>query len=551
MHCIARRKIVSFIFLCCAYLPFSASSQSLNFNSSDLPVMIINTGGAAIPDDPKIVAHMGLIYNGTGNRNAITDSMNEYNGTIGIEIHGQSSQMFPMKSYGIELREADGVTSKDVALFGLPAHSDWILYAPYTDKTLMRNFLAYTIAREMGRWASNCRYVELILNGEYVGIYVLEEQIRRDKNRVNISKLKTSDTTGDNITGGYIIRIDKDYTGFYSNYTPQGAPQSRILFNYYYPKEADILPKQTAYIASYIDSFETALAAKPFADTVTGYRHYADVNSFIDYFIVNELSRNVDGYRLSTYLYKDKFSKGGKLVAGPVWDYDLAFRNADYCQGSDTSGWAYAFNGVCPGDSWFVPFWWNSLLSDTVFTAALRCRWKSLRTGSLSETRLYTLIDSVVSLTAEARTRHFAQWPVLGEYVWPNPQPLATNYPEEISYLKQWIHDRLNWIDKHIPNNGACSDYPDDAPMSFAVKQYPVPMTRQVTLEINSRNSQVINLLVTGADGKSYFTKQFAAVKGKTTFTMQTEILPAGVYLLRFYNEAGEHLMLKTIKSNY
>ncbi|MEI9911726.1 MAG: CotH kinase family protein [Bacteroidota bacterium] len=139
---------------------FISTAQPLT--SSNLPIIIINTNGQAIVDDPKITADMGIIYNGAGVRNNVTDPFNHYNGKIGIEIRGQSSQQFPMKPYGIELRDNTG-SSQEKVLFGLPKESDWVLYAPYTDKTLMRNFLAYTMSREMGHWAANCRYVEVIV----------------------------------------------------------------------------------------------------------------------------------------------------------------------------------------------------------------------------------------------------------------------------------------------------------------------------------------------------------------------------------------------------
>src|SRR4029079_8151760 len=187
---------------------------------------------------------------------------------------------------------------------------------------------------------------------------------------------------------------------------------------------------------------------------------FADIPSFIDYFIVNEVSRNVDGYRLSSYFYKDRNSKNRKIIAGPVWDYDLAFRNADYCDGSNLSGWAYQFNYVCPGDgAGLIPFWWNRFMEDTAFKGSLRCRWKQLRSTTLSETHFNFLIDSVFNLVNEARVRHFQRWPILGQYVWPNAQPIPTSYEGEIAALKTWIAARLQWIDVNIPNSGACMDY--------------------------------------------------------------------------------------------
>ena len=406
-------------FLLAGLLLLTLSSFTQTLSSSNLPIIVINTAGQTILNDPKIAADMGIIYNGAG-RNAVTDPFNHYNGKIGIELRGQSSQQFPMKSYGIELRDAAGA-SQDKALFGLPKESDWVLYAPYNEKTLLHNFLAYTISREMGYWAANCRYVELMLNGDYKGIYVLMEKIKRGTGRVNISKLAATDVSGDAVTGGYIFSIDKDADGWYSRYVPGGSFTQFIRFSYVYPKITAIVPQQAAYLKSFVDSFENSLTGSSFQDKATGWRKFADDASFIDYFIVNEASRNVDGYRLSSYFYKDRDSKGGKIVAGPVWDYDLAFRNANYCSGSNVDGWAYRFNTVCPADYWLVPFWWDRLMSDTAFGSNLLCRWKAVRQTTLSLSHLNALIDSVAALTAEARQRHFQRWPVLGQYVWPNP----------------------------------------------------------------------------------------------------------------------------------
>ncbi len=344
----------------------------VELSSSNLPILVINTNGLSIPDEPKIPADMGIIFNGAGQRNNITDPFNEYNGKIAIEIRGQSSQMFPMKSYSVDLKKASG-SSLDAPLLGMPKESDWVLYAPYTDKTLMRNFLAYTMSRELGHWASNCRVVEVVLNGEYVGVYVLMEKIKRNANRVNIAKMTTADNSGDAVTGGYIFSIDKEPDGWFSSYPkPNSNFNDFRQYSYVTPKLADITTEQMNYLKSYVDSFENALAGPLYQDPEKGVRKFADLASFMDYFFVNEISRNVDGYRLSSYFHKDRNSINGKIKAGPVWDYDLAFRNADYCNGSYIQGWAYEFNNVCGGDqAGLIPFWWERLMTDTAFVGGL------------------------------------------------------------------------------------------------------------------------------------------------------------------------------------
>lgn len=525
-------------------------AQTVNLSSSNLPIVVINTHGAEIPDDPKIPADMGIIYNGTGVRNNITDPFNHYNGQIGIEIRGKSSQSFPMKSYSIELQDATG-NDIEQAILGMPKEADWVLYAPYTDKTLMRNFLAYTMSREMGNYASRCRYVELVLNGDYRGVYILEEKIKRGSGRLPITKMSATDNAGDAVTGGYIFKIDKkdpDEQSWFSPFWPTGNLSRPIEFIYEYPKSENITVSQKSYLQSYVDSFENALASTNYQDPVNGYQKFADVASFIDFFIVNEVSRNVDGYRLSSYFHKDRQSKGGKLKAGPVWDFDLGFRNADYCNGWETTGWSFQFNNICNNDTWLVPFWWDRLFNDSTFTNDLRCRWKTLRNGSLNEQRLFFLVDSVNALLGEASARHFQRWPILGQYVWPNPQPIPSTYAGEIASLKQWLGQRLAWIDQNIPNTGDCYDWPAYKPGTMEVKVYPNPFHQAPTVRLTSRNTQVIHTELFDLSGRKLYNASWNVPNGFTNLPIPLDRFATGLYYLRVRNDLGESVSFKLIR---
>jgi hypothetical protein len=528
----------------------AAFSQVLT--SSNLPIIIINTNGQTIPNDPKITADMGIIYNGNGARNNITDPQNHYSGKIGIEIRGQSSQMFPMKSYSIELRDAAG-KSQEKSLFGLPKEADWVLYAPYTDKTLMRNFLAYTMTNEMGRWAAHCRFAEVVLNGEYIGIYVFMERIKRGNGRLNIAKMGSSDITGDAVTGGYIFSLDKEPNGWFSSFaTPNSTTAATRQYSYVYPKPENIVQQQKDYLKSFVDSFENAVHSQNFQDPVNGVRKFADISSFVDYFIVNELSRNVDGYRLSSYFYKDRNSLNSKIFAGPVWDYDLAFRNADYCDGSNITGWAYRFNYVCPGDgAGLIPFYWYKLVEkDSAFRGQLRCRWKNLKQSSLSEQRINFLIDSVANLTSEARQRHFQKWPVLGQYVWPNPQPIPTSYEGEVAALKEWVHNRLFWLDNNMPNEGACEDWPANFVETMKVEIFPNPAGEtNLTIKIKVKSEQPVTLQVTDAIGRLMHSQRINALPPINYINnINTAGWSKGLYFFRFSNTTGEKIITKVIR---
>ncbi len=535
-----------FLPVICSLLAAVVSGQTLN--SSNLPIIVINTNGQEIVDDPKITADMGIIYNGEGVRNAMTDPFNHYNGKIGIEIRGQSSQMFPMKSYSIELWDNSG-NSLDKSLFGLPKESDWVLYAPYTDKTLMRNFLAYTMSRELGHWAANCRFVEVVVNGDYKGIYVFMEKIKRGSGRVPVSKIGAADVSGDAVTGGYIFSIDKEADAWYSSvYPPYGTNGQNIRFAYVYPKLSSIVAAQQNYLKNYVDSFEAALNGDQYQDKQNGWRRFADEASFIDYLIVNEVSRNVDSYRLSAYFNKDRQSKGGKIVAGPVWDYDLAFRNANYCKGAETSGWAYHFNKDCPQDYWQIPFWWYQFEKDSAFQSNLRCRWKQVRQGSLSDSRIYNLIDSIVTLTAEAQQRHFQRWPVLGQYIWPNPQPIPTSYAGEISALKEWVSARISWISSNIPNAGPCYDYPASETSSIIAHFYPNPVGSSLTLDIKSSLVQKVLVRITDAMGRTMLSQACNLHYGENYIPVAAGQWSPGIYILSYQADSGEKGIQKLLK---
>jgi hypothetical protein len=456
-----------------------------------------------------------------------------------------------MKSYGLELRDASG-SSVEKSLFGMPKEADWVLYAPYTDKTLMRNFLAYTISNELGRWAAHCRFVEVVINGDYKGIYVFMERIKRGSGRVNIAKMSNTDITDDAVTGGYIFSLDKEPNGWFSSYAaPNSTTSNKRQFSYVYPKPENIVQAQKDYIKNYVDSFENALAAQYFQHKTNGVRKFAELSSFIDYFIVNEVSRNVDGYRLSAFFYKDRNSKDRKIYAGPAWDYDLAFRNANYCEGSNTSGWAYQFNNVCPGDgAGLIPFWWEKLMLDTTFISDLRCRWKDLRQSMLSIDHLNHIIDSIATLTNEARQRHFQRWPVLGQYVWPNAQPIPTTYEGEITALKEWLNNRLRWIDFNIQNAGACEDWEDIAAEDLQVDIYPNPNNgTDVTIKLKTKDPQTIYVSVFDGVGKLVHAQGINAVPVSNVLVIDgMRKWQTGIYYFIFSATSGQKVTKKLIK---
>ena len=414
-----------------------------------IPHVQINTLNKEIVDEPKISSKMIITK----------DSMILYDGNIGIEYRGSSSQLFDKKSYGFETWDEKN-EDMDYPLLGFPEEEDWIFYGPYSDKTLIRNKLIYDLSNQIGRYASRTKFCELTINNQYMGVYVFMEKLKRDKNRIAIKKLENDDLDSINISGGYIIKIDKsddengeqvynDFNAFISNYKPNYATYQSIWFNYEYPKPKDIHNEQKQYINSYFDNFEKALSGINFKDSLSGYRKYIDVESFIDFFILNELSNNLDGYRLSTYLHKNR---NEKLKIGPIWDFNLSFGNGNYCNGDKYDTWTYKFNETCSDDFWLIPFWWEKLLEDPYFVNKLKERWNELRKKELSDENIFQMIQNYISILKNesgAVYRNYSKWNVIGKYLWPNNY-VGNSYESEIDYLIKWISKRNNWLDKSI-----------------------------------------------------------------------------------------------------
>lgn len=479
---------MKYIFL--LLLIFSSSLQAqVDFGEYSLPLMVVDVFISSIPDEPKVTGDMKLIDNGPAVPNKPDDPGNVYDGKIGIEGRGQTSQsLFEKIGYGFETRNADGANN-NVSLLGLPEENDWVLHGPYSDKSLLRNAMAYRFGRLMMDYAPRTRFVELMINGDYKGVYILTEKIKRDKNRVDIAKLKPEDNTGDQLTGGYILKIDKlnGEESFISDHAPINATAGQsIAFGFHDPKPSEITNQQKNYIENWMDDFEDVLQSQFFNDPISGYAKYIDQASFIDYFLINELTKNADAYRISTYLYKDRDSIDSKLHMGPIWDYNLGFGNVDYCTGPETTGWVYNFNYACPQDFWLVPFWWNRLLRDTSFSVQVKDRWQELRSGALSNTAVSNSIDSMKTVIGPAADRNFQRWPILSDYVWPNPF-VRGSYDAEVQHLDDWLRDRMAWMDGAVES---LARPPFDSNAEFEPMVFPNPGNGQLSLRFYALASQ-------------------------------------------------------------
>lgn len=504
------------------------------FTDSNLPIIVINTYGNLI-DTASITKKMGMgiIDNGPGNRNYLTNPYNNFNGNVLLRLRGSSSLGFPKKSY--KVTTIDSIDQDlNVPLLGMPDEHDWVLKGIYPDKTFLRDELSYWLYNQLGRYSSRVRFVELMVNTKYRGIYCLLEKVKRDKNRVDIANLEPWDTTGDNLTGGYIIKLDKfdpGEEGWFSDYSSNSTHDSANYFLYAYPKPDSMPQVQKEYIKNFVDKFENTLASTYWNNPDSGYSKYINVLSFIDNLILNELSRNVDGYRASTYFYKDKDSRGdGKLHAGPAWDYDIAWNNCNYNGGNNPAGWQYKQFAT----QFYVPFWWWQIMSDTGFTNQLSCRYQELRGTFLNQTKMFAHIDSMAVYLNEAQARNFTKWPILGQYVSPNPSPIPATYPEEISNLKNFISLRLAWLDANMP--GVCNSIsvPENPVAENNLQTYPNPFAGDLTISYRIPQDGMVKIEVINLIGENMMLL-FSGNKTAGSYFEELSMgqLPPGAYVLR------------------
>lgn len=502
-------------------------------DSTHLPLMVIGTGGAYIQDEPRITAQMGLIHNGPASYNRPGDVPNVYDGQISIEIRGESSQYFyAKKSYSIETQTETG-DNNNVSLLGLPQENDYVLYGPFGDKSLIRNAITYRLYESFGHYAPRTRFIELIINGDYLGLYLLTEKIKRDRNRVDMATLNPQDTLGDELTGGYLMRVDKttnmDPSEYWTSPVQPPVPgYAPVTYQFFDPEYEELNEKQRQYMRNHLILFERALSSEHFTDPVRGYRAYLDIPSMTDLMILNEVVKDVDGFRLSHYFYKQKDSDGGLLVNGPPWDYNLTFGNSDYTEDVHrTYNWTYTLTNTI--------YWWARAMEDPWFRNQLYCRWDELRADRLSGSVLTRMVDSLTFAMGDAIQRNFERWPILGTYQWPNSY-VGQTYADEEDYLRNWINNRLSWIDGQW--GGQCIPASDRADETIAagvpLKVYPNPSDLSRTyLSFNLGAPADLQVRITGLSGQLVYQAELPYTGRDAALTLpDLSHLPDGIYLL-------------------
>ncbi len=411
-------------------LPGSEAGSSFQlWPGSNLPLVFLDTSGAAIPDEPKIPVRVRIIPCPAGGLAHIDSPDVEFDGAARIELRGKTSLQFPKKQFGFRL-------ASPATLLGLPRAANWVLYGPYSDKSLIRDDLAYELSRRIGRYAPRTRFVELFLDdsatpGEvtshYVGVYMLVERVEVGPGRVNVAG-----------ESAFLMKIDKPDADEIPYVTERGT---RLI--HVFPRTDPAGPPP--YSERFMEEFESALASPAFDDPRSGFRRWIDEDSFADYFLLNELFRNVDAYRISTWFHRND---GGKLTMGPVWDFNLAFGNCSFGSASGTRGWVS--EGVPDSVEYPAPFWWKRLLESTGFRRLLGERWRKFRGGPLATSEILAEVDRKAALLSTAQQRNFERWAILGRRVWPNPTPVPPTWEAEISQLQEWLKARAEWMDGEL-----------------------------------------------------------------------------------------------------
>ncbi len=444
------------------YIKFQGVTRALNYGysiyefevyatdpsnfSSNLPLVVITTDNnpstgkpLEIPDDPKVLGNMKIISRPAGSRNYLndqdsTDYLN-YNGRIGIELRGSSSQTLPKKPYGLTTLKADNVSNNNVSILGMPKENDWVLNALAFDPSLIRDFLSYELYGNLGNYSPRGTYCEVVVNGEYKGLYIFMEKIKIDENRVNIEKMTPTDNSGDNVTGGYITKCDKT-----TGNDPIAWSMSGADFIHENPKPEDITTQQNSYIYNQFNNLKNATAAQNSSIT-SGYPSIIDIPSFVDFMILNEFTSNADGYQYSTFFHKDR---KGKLRAGPIWDFNLTFGNDIFIWGLDrshTDVWQFKDEGNTGAKFWI------DLFNNSTFNCYLSKRWLDVSAPGqpLNYTVVSTRIDQIVDLISEAEAREQDKWNTIGDFT------------GRISSLKTWLQTRINWLSSKLNNDQACA----------------------------------------------------------------------------------------------
>lgn len=386
----------------------------------DLPVLDITTtaGAQVVSRDDYLTGTFSLYADGAAR--ATSTALNT--GAIDIRGRGNSTWVnFTKKPYRLRL-------GTQAALLGMPSNRHWVLLANHGDKSLLRNEVAFELSRRLGMpYTTRSRFVEVFLNGNYLGNYELAEHLRTGSNRVNIASLGAGDETEPDITGGYLLELD--WPGPDTSFST-----SRCGLPLRVDAPDSLTGTQRAWIIGHMNNIEAVLASPDFADPATGYAAWLDVDSFVNWYVINELLMNRDAFRGSTFFTKDR---NARLAIGPIWDHDLSMGN-NRLMFATHPGNPEAFGRL--GET----CWYSRLLEDPAFVQKVRARWQAVRAAQLDSLPDY--VDTQAAALAQSQASNFARWTILDKGDWPGVV-VPGSHAGEVEYLRWWLQRRIAWLD--------------------------------------------------------------------------------------------------------
>lgn len=496
------------------FIPLDASLKNYRgtgqpFNSN-LPIIVLDSFGKNVDSAGKVYNYCyGITFDvdpATGRASLIGPV--DFQGRSRIRVRGETSASFAQRPYAWRLVD-ELERDKNASVLGYPSEHDWVLISNYNDKSLIRNKLPFDLMLEINGPGSAMRerYVEVFFRqtgnsplkwGDYRGVYVFTERIKRDSNRVNIDRLNPTDGSftrdpevDDNsiISGGYLFRTDKPSDD--PTFTTSRGHSLQLLspsMPSATSQRTQAQKDQMSYITDYMRRFEAALYGNNFTNPTTGYAKYIDVDSFIENHLWVEIFKQIDGFRISTYYNKPRY---GKVKSSPLWDYNLSLGNADYLNGFNPEGWYFREPDIWNTNTNYP--WYKRLFEDPEFTLKYWDRYWKLRQGHFAIGTLMDRINNLVNHLSDGNPfqqvnngtgsttnpipsvenpigRHHARWKRLGVYDWPNaagsqlrhhwnPATLldwttvtsSTNLAQinnEVDHVKSWLVRRLQWMDE-------------------------------------------------------------------------------------------------------
>lgn len=490
MKLFARHIILSTI----ALLTLTTANAQV-FTSSSLPIIVINTGNDSINNQTPVMAKMKIICHEDGSINHLSDTSDfrtlNYNGNIDIKIRGNTSQYSPKKPYKIHTFHAFG-ENNDVSLLGLPPENDWVLNNIAFDPSYIRDYISYGLSAKLGNYAPRCRFCEVVIDGDYKGLYIFTEKMKAGESRIDIKKTNPNAPHCTPDECSYIFKADRDTNQTTWVDYPYHTPYSdSVVYSIEYPREEEISPEQIEYIRNYYNEFTNKANLQNEAIDV-GFPAMIDIPSFIDFMIIGEYSSNVDVYQLSTFFHMDMH---GKLRAGPIWDYNLTFGNDIQYNRSRYNVWQFS-NYNNEGSKF-----WTDLYNNPSYKCYMSKRWHELTDSGqvLSSNRVFDYIDESIAPITEAISRDCQRW---GK---------TDHYESNIDSIKTWINKRIEWMTTKLGAYDQCDGVSVPNLVVSRINYNPKPIgaissDRLEFIEITNNSDEQVNLtgIYFGGVGLSY-----------------------------------------------